>query len=194
MRNNESVYQFLEHLNGIQPLGLEAKNAIAGLCTTVRINKNKDLQSIGQTCKTIYFVKEGTARIYYYKDGKEVTEFFAFENDLIIRAESLFASMPSHKAIQAINDTIFIAIPAEQLFLLFDRFHDIERLFRKIVERSYVDTVNRLESLQFNSAVERYNLLLQHSPEVVRKIPLKYIASFLGITQVSLSRIRAATP
>ena len=183
--------KFITHLTRINPLSPGAKEAIVNLCSLVNTQKNQDLQSIGQACKTIYFVQEGIARIYYYKEDKDITEYFAFENDLIIRAESLFTGNPSHKAIQAINNTVFIAIPARPLFDLFDGHHDIERLFRKIVERSYVDTINRLESLQFNSAEERYKSLLEKSPSMVRDIPLKYIASYLGITQVSLSRIRA---
>jgi hypothetical protein len=66
----------------------------------------------------------------------------------------------------------------------------IERLFRKIFEVAYVDTINRIESLQFHSAEERYKALLREAPDVLKRVPLKYVASFLGITQVSLSRIR----
>ncbi|MEQ9221229.1 MAG: hypothetical protein RLO17_24460 [Cyclobacteriaceae bacterium] len=95
---------------------------------------------------------------------------------------------------QALSDTSFIAIPSGPLFKLFDQHHQVERLFRKVVERSYVDTINRLESLQFHSAEERYNLLIEKSSAVVREIPLKHIASYLGITQVSLSRIRSSIP
>jgi len=190
MTNNKT--QFLTHISGISPLSSVASQAILDVLGEVKIKKSHDLQSIGQACKTIYFVLEGAARIYYYKDGKDVTEHFAFQNDMIIRAESLFTGKPSHKAIQAINETIFIAIPSNPLFALFDQHRDIERLFRKIIERSYVDTINRLESLQFHAADERYSALIAKSPEVVREIPLKHIASYLGITQVSLSRIRAA--
>lgn len=188
----KNILQFIEYVNNIQALSSNAKDAIVNLCSTVDIKKNKNLQTIGQTCRTIYFVQEGTARINYYKEDKDVTEYFAFENDLIIRAESLFTGKPSHKAIQALSDTTFIAIPANPLFELFEKYHDVERLFRKIVERSYVDTINRLESLQFHTAEERYQALIKKSPAVVREIPLKHIASYLGITQVSLSRIRAA--
>jgi len=191
MMTAKNTQTFITHLDQISTLSVEAKEAIENLCSIVDIKKNKNLQSIGQTCKTIYFVQEGAARIFYYKDDKDVTEYFAFENDLIIRAESLFTGKPSHKAIQAVSDTTFIAIPANPLFQLFDQFHAVERLFRKVVERSYVDTINRLESLQFHTAEERYQALIKKSPVVVREIPLKHIASYLGITQVSLSRIRA---
>ncbi|MEQ8551457.1 MAG: Crp/Fnr family transcriptional regulator [Imperialibacter sp.] len=191
MKHLSGKQQFVIHLNDISPLSSQVSDAILNMLSEVKIKKNHDLQSIGQTCKTIYFVQQGVARIYYYKDGKDVTEYFAFENDLIIRAESLFTGKPSHKAIQSISDTNFIAIPARQLFALFDQHRDIERLFRKIVEHSYVDTINRLESLQFHAAEERYRSLIEKSPEVIQEIPLKHIASYLGITQVSLSRIRA---
>lgn len=183
---------FLNFLGKIQPLSQEAQGAIVSLCSLIRISKNQNLQEIGQKCRTIYFVKDGLARIFYLKDGTEVTEYFAFENDLIIRAESLFKNKPSTKAIQALEDTVFIGIPSEELFSLFDRFPDIERLFRKIIEQAYVATVNRMEAIQFHSAEERYAQLLAEKPNLIHRISLKHIASYLGITQVSLSRIRAS--
>lgn len=183
---------FVNFLNKIQPLSPKAEEAILSLCSLVPIGKNQNLQEIGQKCRTIYFVKEGLARIYYLKDGIEVTEYFAFENDLIIRAESLFRDKPSAKAIQALENTVFIGIPSEALFSLFDQYPDIERLFRKIIEQAYVHTVNRMEAIQFHSAEERYAQLLEEKPSLIQRISLKHIASYLGITQVSLSRIRAA--
>lgn len=183
---------FVNFLNKIQPLSPKAEEAILSLCSLVAIGKNQNLQEIGQKCRTIYFVIEGLARIYYLKDGIEVTEYFAFENDLIIRAESLFRDKPSTKAIQALENTIFIGIPSEALFSLFDQYPDIERLFRKIIEQAYVHTVNRMEAIQFHSAEERYAQLLEEKPSLIQRISLKHIASYLGITQVSLSRIRAA--
>ncbi|MEK7225895.1 MAG: Crp/Fnr family transcriptional regulator, partial [Bacteroidota bacterium] len=145
---------------------------------------------IGHTCKTIYFIKQGVARIYYFKDGIDITESFFFENSIIARVESLFTGKPSRKAIQILEDAEIVAINASQLFKLYDSFPEIERLFRKIFEAAYVDTVNRIEGIQFHSAEERYNALLSEAPNVLMRVPLKYVASYLGITQVSLSRIR----
>jgi CRP-like cAMP-binding protein len=168
-----------------------ATNAISQICTPVNIKKNNDLQPIGHTCKTIYFINKGAARIYYYKDGNDITECFVFENNILARVESLFTGRPSQKAIEIIEDAELIAINATTLFKLYDSFPDIERLFRKIFEAAYVDTVNRVESIQFHTAEERYLALLNEMPEVLQRVPLKHIASYLGITQVSLSRIRA---
>ena len=169
----------------------EARAAIQAICTTHVIKKGIDLQPIGHTCRTIYFINRGLARIYYFKDETDITECFAFENQIIARVESLFSGKTSRKGIQMLEESEVVAINAPGLFKLYDTFPDIERLFRKIFEAGYVETVNRLENLQFHSAEERYRDLLQTSPDILKRVPLKLIASYLGITPVSLSRIRA---
>ncbi len=161
-------------------------------CSFLKLKKGENLQNFGQTCKTIYFLKTGVARIFYYKDGIDITESFAFDGEIIARVESLFTGNPSQKAIQILEDTEIVAINATHLFDLYDKFPQIERLFRLIFEAGYVETVRRIESIQFHTAEERYQALM-NKPNLLQKIPLKHIASYLGITQVSLSRIRATS-
>ena len=191
MSSQIELIQLLQIFQKISPLTESSRQAIKDLASVVLIKKNQTLQPIGVVCQTIYFVQKGLARIYYYKDGTEITEYFAFENEMIIRAESLFTEKPSKKGIQALEDTSFIGIASAALFELFDRHPDLERLFRKLIESAYVETVNRIENIQFHSAEERYAQLIHANPAMIRRIPLKHIASYLGITQVSLSRIRA---
>ena len=192
MEKTQGFPSLLAYFRAIQPISEEAAEALNSIAFEIKTPKNKHVQEIGQTCRTYYFVSSGLARIYYLKDGIDVTEYFAFENDMIIRAESLFTGKPSKKAIQAIEDTDLIGIPAAKLEALFDSHPEVERLFRKMMEMSYVAYVNRIESLQFHSADERYRQLLSDFPSLLERIPLKQIASYLGITQVSLSRIRAS--
>lgn len=183
-----ALFQYFKKFN---LLSKEAEEAIADISSIETIKKNKDLQPIGHTCKTIYFINKGVARIYYHKDGIDITEGFYFENNIIARVESLFTGKASRKAIQILEDAEVVAIDAKALFKLYDSLPEIERLFRKIFEAGHVDTVNRIEGIQFHSAEERYKALLHEAPDVLKKVPLKYVASYLGITQVSLSRIRA---
>lgn len=182
--------ELFNYLDKIYKISNDAKKALQPLISSVKYHKNDIVQEIGSRCKTIYIVKSGCARIFYYKDGNDITEHFAFENDIIVRAESLFTGQPTSKGIQTLEETEMIAINSSKLFKLYDEHHDIERLFRLLFEREYVNSIKRLESLQFNSAKERY-LELSKNKKLVQKIPLKHIASYLGITQVSLSRIRA---
>ncbi len=179
-----------DFFDAIYPLTSNSRQAIERIVTEKTYKKQEVIQPIGSRCKTVYFIKNGCARIFYFKDGHDITEHFAFKKDIIVRAESLFTGKPTSKGIQAINDTNVLKIDALSLFRLYDVHHDIERLFRLIFEKEYVNTVKRIESFQFKSAKERY-LDLLNTTEIVQKIPLKYIASYLGITQVSLSRIRA---
>lgn len=181
----------IDFTKSIYFLSDHAQQELLSICTEVSFKKSTVVQPIGHTCKTIYFVIKGALRIYYYKEITEITESFEFENAFVARAESLFSGKPSQKAIEAIEDTDLIAINSVKLFELYDRFHDIERLFRKIFEAAYVNTVNRIENLQFHAAEERYRNLIVDHPDILQRVPLKYIASYLGITPESLSRIRA---
>lgn len=183
--------QLLKYFHSFQTLNQDSQEQLLSISHPLQLKKNDILQPIGHTCKTIYFVQKGMARIFYYKDGIDITECFAAENHIIARVESLFTQRPSQKGIQIIEAAEIVAINATQLFALYDQYPAIERLFRKIFEQGYVETVNRLESLQFYNAEERYTRLLEEMPELLQRVPLKYIASYLGITQVSLSRIRA---
>lgn len=184
----EALFKYFDQFQSVSAV---SKLAISNITEAKVIKKNYDLQSIGHTCQTIYFLKKGVARIYYFKEEVDITESFSFENNLVVRYESLFSNSPSKKGIQMLEDSEILAINAKELFKLFNKHPDIERLFRKIIEGALVDQVNRIESLQFHSAEERYKALLKESPGVLQRVALKYIASYLGITPVSLSRIRA---
>lgn len=185
------MLQLLQYFNQFHQLSKEAEQALIEISDELKVKKSTVIQDIGQTCKTIYFIKSGVARIYYFKEDTEITESFAFENSILARIESLFRNKPSRKAIQLLEDSELIAINANLLFKLYDKFPEIERLFRLIFESAYVDTVNRIETIQFHTAEERYKMLLNESADVIKRVPLKHIASYLGITPVSLSRIRA---
>lgn len=151
--------------------------------------KNETIQHPGSRCTRIYVVLDGIARIFYLKDGIDYTEHFALQNNMIIRAESLFTEQPTEKGIAAITPVTVASFSAPGLFNLFPEHHDLEQWFHKLVIQEYIHTLKRVESLQMKSAAERYQELLDSTPWV-NLIPLKFLASYLGITQVSLSRIR----
>ncbi len=190
-QSDPATVHFGQFLNRFHYLNAEERERIAAITSVLNLPKNHILQNIGYTCKTIYFMQSGVARIFYYKEDIDVTEQFALENQIIVRVESLFTGNPSRKGIQIIEDANILAIDAPALFALYDAYQGIERCFRKVFEAAHLDTVLRLESLQFHSAEERYEQLIRQTPDLIKRVPLKYIASYLGITQTSLSRIRA---
>jgi CRP-like cAMP-binding protein len=185
------MQDLFKYIYEIQELPPDSMEALTEISETQEFKKGSIIQPSGHTCRTIYFVNRGALRVYYFKDAHEITESFEFENNFVARAESLFTGEPSRKAIEAIEDSEVIAINTVKLFALYDTHRDIERLFRKMIEKAYVRTVKRIESLQFHTAAERYAEMIRDQPDVLLRVPLKMIASYLGITPESLSRIRA---
>ena len=107
--NFKRMTRLFEYFKEFNPLSNEAEQAIAEISDIITIKKNQALQPIGHTCKTIYFITKGVARIYYFKDRIDITERFFFENNIIARIESLFTGKPSRKAIQILEDAEIIA-------------------------------------------------------------------------------------
>jgi CRP-like cAMP-binding protein len=139
----------------------------------------------------IFFIQEGVARIYYYKAGKEITEWIAMDNQFFLSITSFFQRTPSHLIIQTIEPSEVYGIHNHDFMRLADEHHDIERLLRKMVTFSLILSQQRMDAIQFETAQQRYEKLMQSNAGIIQRVPLSYIASFLGVTPETLSRIRA---
>jgi len=153
--------------------------------------QNEELLRIGQLARNIYYIQKGFARVYYDRDGMDITDYFAMEGQFIGAVASLFTGQPSHKAIQLVEDAEVWYIAAADFEQCCTQHHDIERVGRRLAVFAMLEEQQRIEDIRFLSARERYAALEKKYPGISNRCPLKYIASYLGITQVSLSRIRA---
>lgn len=140
----------------------------------------------------LYFIEKGVARIFYYKNEKEVTEWIATDQQFFLSITSFFQRTPSRLIIHTLEPSEIYGIHHDDFMKLAEKHHDIERLLRKMVTRSLILSQVRMDSIQFETAQQRYERLLTHSPQMIRRVPLSYIASFLGITLETLSRIRSS--
>ena len=139
----------------------------------------------------LFYIRKGIARIYYFKNGKEITEWIAMDETYFLSIISFFEQKPSNLIIQTIEASEVMGIHHDTLMALCDQYHDIERWFRKAITGSLILSQYRMDSIQFETAQQRYEKLLTNYPSIVQRVPLSYIASFLGITQETLSRIRS---
>ncbi|HWI92306.1 MAG TPA: Crp/Fnr family transcriptional regulator [Flavisolibacter sp.] len=140
----------------------------------------------------IYFIEKGIARIFYHKNEKEVTEWIAMDQQFFLSITSFFQRVPSKLIIHTLEPSEVYGIHHDDFMKLAEKHHDIERLLRKMVTGSLILSQIRMDSIQFETAQQRYDRLLDTSPEIIKRVPLSYIASFLGVTLETLSRIRSA--
>ncbi len=144
-----------------------------------------------EVCKFIYFVISGTV-IYYQlsKNGEEVATDFALDGEWVTDNRSRITQTPSHLNIKAWDNTQVAIIQQSNLETLFSNIPSLERVVRLSIEQAYVKLVQWSIDLQTLSAEERYQKLVEKSPQVFQKLPLYHIANYLGIAPKSLSRIR----
>lgn len=155
-----------------------------------KVNKGNVLVREGDYSYELYYIVKGGARAYYLKDGKTITDWFAFENDFISSIVSFFLGVPSQHYIEVLEDTTFMVLQLKDIEMLCDKHHDFERLGRLSTTKTMIQLQQRIVSLQFKSSKERYDSLLEKYPQIELRAPLGDIASYLGITQETLSRIR----
>ncbi|MCC5918918.1 MAG: Crp/Fnr family transcriptional regulator [Cryomorphaceae bacterium] len=144
----------------------------------------------GQFAKKAFLIIEGCSRAYYLKDGKDISDWFTFENQFMAPIVSFFSEKPSHHYVEFIEDSIVIEFSKETVDKLANKHHDFERFISKVVTETMLGLCERLFTIQFNKAEERYLHLLSVYPDITNRIPLTHIASYLGITLETLSRIR----
>lgn len=139
----------------------------------------------------IYFIEKGVVRIFYRKNEKEITEWIAMDAQFFLSITSFFERIPSKLVIQTLEPSEVYGIHHDDFMRLADKHHDIERLLRKMVTRSLILSQIRMDSIQFETAHQRYERLLNDAPQIIQKVPLSFIASFIGVTLETLSRIRS---
>jgi len=135
---------------------------------------------------------KGLVRQFYYKNEKELTEYMATENSIVMCIESLFLEQPTRLQIKAIEPTVMIAMPKTELEAVAMKSVNIQILFRKILEESLILSQHHADMLRFESAQDRYQKLVKDQPQLVLRAPLVYIASYLQMTPETLSRVRTA--
>ncbi len=185
------MQHLLTHITHYYPLSTEAKNALGHCFEKVMLAKNEYLLNEGQVCRQLYFLEHGALRGFYNLDGKEITHWFGFENDFVTSFHSFTTREPAVENIQLMEGSILWAISKDTVADLFNQYHEIERLVRIAYEKYYIRLEERFVNAQFKTARERYENLVQQTPHILERVPLGYVASYLGISQETLSRIRS---
>lgn len=168
----------------------ECKSDLALSSKVFSVEKSKKIVKEGQNADKMYFLIEGCIRVYYLKDDKDISDWFAFENEFVCSINSFFLSIPSPHYVQALEPTTYLEISRETVFRLMEKYHCFETLARKAITQITLQLQSRIVSHQFETAQQKYDNLLQSRKDITQRVPLSYLASYLGITLETLSRIR----
>jgi CRP-like cAMP-binding protein len=178
-------------LDQIHKLSNESKTAFAAITTTRNLPKGSILLYPGAVSSRLFFIKKGIARTFYLKDDKDVTDCISPENTFSASITSYLTHEPDRRCIELLENSTVIEIPRNELDTLVSQYRDIQALCHKWSNAAIVQLQQRFDDFHFATAAERYKKFVDRNPTVVQRIPLGIIASFLGITQETLSRIRA---
>ncbi|MBY0245683.1 MAG: Crp/Fnr family transcriptional regulator [Sphingobacteriaceae bacterium] len=191
MKNTTEIEHAIEIISeNYSPLTADCKSDLKNSCKLLSLDKSTLIVKEGQFADKMYFIVSGCVRAFYNKDGKDITDWFAFEGDFISSINSFNQGVASKHAIELLEPTLFLEITRETIFTLADKHHCFERLGRIAVTKTMLQLQERIVSIQFETAQQKYESLINVRPDILQRVPLTYIASHLGITLETLSRIR----
>lgn len=189
----QQFMSLLQHLQTIIAISPELEQELNSVCKEVHFSKGHILLSEKKRATDLIFINKGIVRGFYYLDGKEITNWFAQEGEFAACFYAFISQTEAFETIEALEDTSATLISYAALQTLYLKFPETERIGRLITENYYIKLEERILSLQFKTAKERYQYLTEYRADLLQRVSLGQIAAYLGITQETLSRIRGGT-
>lgn len=180
-----------EILNNIYELPTSSLETLTSYICEVKYPKKYRLFREGSRATMSYFIKSGVSRAYSLERGNEITFWIGMEGEAIIPLPTLMAGLREHCTVELLEESVIYELPIEVLQQEYAKDIHIANWGRRYAERACIEAEKIFISRQFKTAMERYHELVSTSPNIIQRVPLGIIASYLGISQVSLSRIRA---
>ena len=167
------------------------KSELAERITFKTFKKGELVHNADKVCTKSYFIQNGLLRTYFLKNGKEISEYFSSEEEWVNSPRSFRQRQLDIYYIDAIENTDAFCLHVNDLLYLFDHFPEMERYARLSMGTVFGHFLERITSLRFMTAKEKYTHFCETYHDIYHRIPLGMVASYLGITQETLSRIRA---
>jgi len=177
-------------LNSLQPLSTIVIDELTRNFKIKQIPKGEILLHEGNVCNKLWFLIKGVLRYYHFITENEITSRIVFDTHIVISPGSFFGQTASTETIEALQPSIIAELTFEDLQSIYKKFPEFNFHGRKITEQYFINSEQRLYLLRKHNAADKYLYFLENFPGIINKIPHKYIASFLGISPETLSRVR----
>jgi CRP/FNR family transcriptional regulator, anaerobic regulatory protein len=181
---------FLLELETIHPVEAAIREWLVQNLSVLHIEKDSIILSEGEICKCLWVVLKGVIRAFHYVGETEVMSRLMKPHHIIISVESFYTQTPAFESLQAVQPAVLACLHYQQLDALYQQFPSFNYTGRRLTEHYLFLTERRLYLLRKQKAIDKYKFFLEEYPGLINEIPLKYIASFLGINGETLSRVR----
>lgn len=188
MKTTDEVFR---HFEKYIKLSNRLKNELAERIVLKTFKKGELVHDAAVICRNSYFIQKGLMRIYFVKDGKEITEYFSAENEWVNSPRSFMQQRLDIYYIDTLEETTCFCLNVKDLVFLFDNFPEMERYARLSMGSVFGRYMDRIKSMRFTTAKEKYEHFRETYHDIYHRIPLGMVSSYLGIAQATLSRIRA---
>ncbi|MCV9927862.1 Crp/Fnr family transcriptional regulator [Flavobacterium sp. LS1R49] len=186
----EQAATLLYVFNSVYPISKNSQTFLIENTYPITVKKGKKLHKAGEICDMIYFVNKGAIRGYVKEEKKDITTWITVENELVASIHSFILQIPSFENMEAIEDSELLRMSHKDLHHLYDIEPQFNIMARRIYEKYYADAEIRALIARLSKAEKKYEYFLKTYSHLSTRIPLKYIASFLGINLETLSRVR----
>lgn len=187
----EILQHYRAELESYCAFSWEAWELLESILEIRDVSKGEFTLKEGRTCRFIDFIHVGTFRMYYLNDGLETTTSIAIEGLFITDMKSLSSETASNLNIQALEPAIIVRLYKEKLIQLYKQSAELQTVGRAILESMLVSENEWKEMYTLYDPQKRYAFLMEKAPQFFVRVPLQYIASFLGIRRETLSRMRS---
>lgn len=180
-----------ELLHMIHPISTEVRQYINRVTTEIVAKKGQVLVAEGDMCTRLYLIKQGAVRAYVKEGSQEVTIWLCAEGEIVTSIRGFFSRKPVRERIEVIEDSILIAADYQDIERMYERYPETNIIGRKLLEYYYQDAEERAIIARMPRAETKYAYFVAHKGYLLNRIPLRYIATYLGMTLETLSRIRS---
>lgn len=160
--------------------------------TLLKTKRNEMVEMEGQVCKNFYFINKGCLRLYEIdKKGNEITAYFSFENSFITALTSFITQKPSRDFLISLESSEVLKVDRNKFFKLLEAYPKFKELYYKIIEFALIHSQMRIYSFLGMEGIDKLKWVMEHEPKLLQRVSSKEVASYLGMTNSTLSKLRA---
>lgn len=184
------VEKLIEKLNSLSPMGEELIAKVKSLVKIMKYQAGDYILKEGDVCNKACLIVKGLTRSFYINEEKDITSRFMEEGNIVTSWPSYYIQQPGNEFIEAIEDTTVACLDYISVQKLYAEFQEFNTIGRRQVEYAFFLSEQRTQMLRKHTAQEKYEFFITNHPTLLQRVPLKHIATYLGMTEETLSRVR----